>query len=923
MNLNLRFFAFMSIFLLCSFFAYGRFADTVDGINYDYNSTGVTVTGLHNSYKDSTEITIPSVVTIKGTNYYVTEIAEEAFYMNEILKTVTFGGTAPITKSTNSTKAINRPQLVIPFDNLVIGDWAFYRCINLKTINIYSGGIKTIGAYAFSNTNLSEVTIPSSVTKISQGAFASTSMMNIHCSNNQNYMDIDGILFSIDGGTLVQYPGGRTGKYSVPTHVHTLGIDAFDNSQLSEINMPNSVINIETGVFDGCTNLRYLILPESVKSIGYLNFYRCSLFPLIISSTSKIDFADNSVQLTSGYIITRRVNYNEVKKQYSGKVLILEDMAPVELKETGKTSFSVSFKLQEGIWASLLTSNGTTFEYTVYGNKKLIQPNSEGIYTVNCDEPGDVEISINWVTNTGQRGNILHTLSTNKINIYTWKDFETTETSITDQGILVSSYPEKPERITVEVDGVVKDYPVDWFAHQTGNWSGQDYNDDEIDPPTLAFDHLLPGTDYDVFVTAYFNAGKYSKNFKVRTKNSSSYIQSTATQTTVTINDIVLSEEMKSVAEKIEVSTDGQKFVTFKGSPITFRGLYPDQYITIYARITYGKSEHIFSSSFRTVNLNLQIVNESVTPTTISLSGVWRDGDAEVTRCWFSRYPDGKHIEETGLTPNYKYKYTFNVEVSGRTYSKTTEFTTPKIKLTTLQPRPVSEKCAIVAAETNLSDNETNVGFQWRKYDAPASLVSNEGFAAIYDGMVEGYIRNLQPTSYYNVRAFYKDRNGTYIFGEWVTFDPSDFSFFEPTVHTYPVLNASTNTATIKGYALAGSEPIISQGIQYWKQPQSRSYDNMKTVEVTGQVMNIVLENLEPGTTYGFRAFVQTSSGYTYGEEQSFETATITAIDNIAEDKEVYIIGYYDLTGKRYESPQNGFNIILYSDGTTKKVLIK
>ena len=49
-----------------------------------------------------------------------------------------------------------------------------------------------------------------------------------------------------------------------------------------------------------------------------------------------------------------------------------------------------------------------------------------------------------------------------------------------------------------------------------------------------------------------------------------------------------------------------------------------------------------------------------------------------------------------------------------------------------------------------------------------------------------------------------------------MTFDPSDFSYFEPTLHTYEAVDISSNSATIKAYILAGTDDIIEQGFEYW-----------------------------------------------------------------------------------------------------------
>ena len=261
----------------------------------------------------------------------------------------------------------------------------------------------------------------------------------------------------------------------------------------------------------------------------------------------------------------------------------------------------------------------------------------------------------------------------------------------------------------------------------------------------------------------------------------------------------------------------------------------------------------------------------------------------------------------------------------------------PPIKLTTLQPKCVSNSCAIVAATTNISDEETNVGFQWKKYDAPESLKPNEAYAAIYDGQLEGYLKNLQSASYYNVRAFYKAKNGTYYYSDWVTFDPSDFSYFDPTVHTYPVTQTTDRTASVRGYVLAGTDNITEQGFEYWETNGAASVqklvknallvpstEGINVVLSTGQVMQVVLDGLKPQTTYTFRAFVRTTGGTLYGEEQAFTTEMPTGIDYIETDEVApTIVGYYDLSGRKLAGKQRGLVIERYSEGSSRKVMVK
>ena len=51
---------------------------------------------------------------------------------------------------------------------------------------------------------------------------------------------------------------------------------------------------------------------------------------------------------------------------------------------------------------------------------------------------------------------------------------------------------------------------------------------------------------------------------------------------------------------------------------------------------------------------------------------------------------------------------------------------------------------------------------------------------------------------------------------------------------------------------------------------------------------------------------------------------TPSAIGNVeAETAAPTVIGYYDLSGRRLSGQQRGLNIIRYSDGTSRKVMVK
>lgn len=388
--------------------------------------------------------------------------------------------------------------------------------------------------------------------------------------------------------------------------------------------------------------------------------------------------------------------------------------------------------------------------------------------------------------------------------------------------------------------------------------------------------------------------------------------------------------------EELGIIGDNDIRYPAKNKQVTIDGLKNNTEYYFYPYIIYngGKLNSHGIIKFTTASISPQIEVMENSPTSLTLNGTYNLDGATLKAERLT--VDGETYTQlpctfTGLRPNTRYTVKYEVETaSGVVETATLALTTPALELTTLQPRPVSGTCSIVAATTNISEQEPNVGFQWKKYDAPASLKPSEGYAAIFNGQLEGYIKNLQSTSYYNVRAFYKTNNGSYYYGDWVTFDPSDFSYFEPTVHTYPIETATEKTVQVRGYVLAGTDNIVEQGFQYWPdRPAVRTTalsDDVFTITATGQVMNVTIDNLVPGTTYHIRAYVKTTAGFTYGETQTFSTKgdTDTGIGNApTKTAEPVVTGYYDLNGRRLKRPAKGINIVRYSDGTARKIVVR
>ena len=144
---------------------------------------------------------------------------------------------------------------------------------------------------------------------------------------------------------------------------------------------------------------------------------------------------------------------------------------------------------------------------------------------------------------------------------------------------------------------------------------------------------------------------------------------------------------------------------------------------------------------------------------------------------------------------------------------------------------------------------------------------------------MEGYIRNLYTEKLWKVRPYYKSNDGKLYYGEWVGLDPTNTSYFEPTVHTYARIDQTENKVQISGYVQRGTDTVSKQGFKYWVQEDNARGvgisipSGAKTIEAEGRVMEVELTGLKANTTYAYVAFVTTIEGETfYGKQLSFTT---------------------------------------------------
>jgi len=247
-------------------------------------------------------------LTISGTGEMVNYISVGWqpwwYYRNSIIKIVIGAG---VTNIGNYAffECRNLTEVNIPNSVTTIGNNVFNDCSNLTSITI-PNSVTTIGNGTFANCrSLTEVNIPNSVTTLGEIIFRNCinlTAINVATDNNQ-YSSIDGVLFNKNQTTLIQYPGGKQGGYTIPNSVTTIVNYAFFYCNLTEVTIPNSVTTIGENVFTGCQSLNAITIPNSITTIGDNAFYDCRSLTSITIPNSVTTIGDrafyNCISLTA------------------------------------------------------------------------------------------------------------------------------------------------------------------------------------------------------------------------------------------------------------------------------------------------------------------------------------------------------------------------------------------------------------------------------------------------------------------------------------------------------------------------------------------------------------------------------------------------------------------------------------------------
>lgn len=203
-------------------------------------------------------------------NETLKSIGELAFYNCKSLESVTLPDCCTtfadmVFYVCSSLKSVKLPSTMtsIPFAT-------FYFCESLPEITL-PDGIKSIENLAFHNcASLTTVNIPAATYKIAPTAFGYCEKLTDLKVNadNQDFCDIDGVLFNKSRSTLILYPSGKEqARFEVPEGTMTVGEQAMSGAKFKELSLPEGLTTILTEGVASCKQLEQVEIPSTLATM--------------------------------------------------------------------------------------------------------------------------------------------------------------------------------------------------------------------------------------------------------------------------------------------------------------------------------------------------------------------------------------------------------------------------------------------------------------------------------------------------------------------------------------------------------------------------------------------------------------------------------------------------------------------------------
>ncbi len=276
---------------------YANWVNEDDGIPYTYVELEDGTIEIRSYTGHRRYITIPDYIDGK----VVSSIGEFAFKGETRLREVKLPKYLKRIRMSAFSGCSNLVAMEIPDTVTEIGENAFFDNVRLSTLTFgQNSQLVSIGDYAFSGcAKMRTFTVPSKVTSLNATAFYSNTAMIAYDvqAGNTSFTAKNGVLFNYTGSSLVCYPAGLSGTYTVPENVQSIADYAFAFTRLNGVEL-SGVQTLGASAFI-YGSLESVVIPDSVTSMGASVFAYNSYMRSATLGTGLISIPSSTFTLTA------------------------------------------------------------------------------------------------------------------------------------------------------------------------------------------------------------------------------------------------------------------------------------------------------------------------------------------------------------------------------------------------------------------------------------------------------------------------------------------------------------------------------------------------------------------------------------------------------------------------------------------------
>ena len=216
---------------------------------------------------------------------------------------------------------------VIPDRTSIIGEDAFSGVQGLTSLTI-TDNIDMIDAYRFG------------INWYERNGFRALKEINsleevTVTEGNKKFSSQGGVLFNKNKSELLLFPKNKSGVYTIPDDVSTIGEFSFSQCyDLTKIVIPKSVDIISAGAFYKCTNLKSVIMSDGVCAIEYASFNECNALTDIYYTGTEEQWNDISGHGNVPASITIHYEWKASQPSFTSSLVFDESSYTAKVGET-------------------------------------------------------------------------------------------------------------------------------------------------------------------------------------------------------------------------------------------------------------------------------------------------------------------------------------------------------------------------------------------------------------------------------------------------------------------------------------------------------------------------------------------------------------------------------------------------------------